>query len=92
MFFPERGITKLDLVDYYLELAEPVLNHLRDRPTVLKRFVDGAAGEPFFQKRVPDTAPGLAATTTVARSPAAARRASCCPTTPRTSSGASTSA
>jgi bifunctional non-homologous end joining protein LigD len=57
IFFPERGITKLDLVEFYLELAEPVLNQLRNRPTVLKRFVDGAAGKPFFQKRVPDSAP-----------------------------------
>jgi DNA ligase D-like protein (predicted polymerase) len=57
VFFPERGITKLDLVNFYLELAGPLINQLRDRPTVLKRFVDGAAGEPFFQKRVPDSAP-----------------------------------
>ncbi len=57
IFFPERGITKLDLARYYLELAGPVTNQLRDRPTVLKRFVDGAAKKPFFQKRIPDTAP-----------------------------------
>jgi DNA ligase D-like protein (predicted polymerase) len=57
VFFPELGITKLDLVNYYLELAGPVVNHLRDRPTTLKRFVDGAAKRPFFQKRVPDGAP-----------------------------------
>jgi bifunctional non-homologous end joining protein LigD len=57
VFFPERGITKLDLIDYYLQLAGPVINQLRDRPTVLKRYVDGAAGKPFFQKRVPDSAP-----------------------------------
>ncbi len=65
VFFPESGITKLDLIHYYLELAEPVLAHLRDRPTVLKRFVDGAAGKPFFQKRVPDTAPPWIQTATV---------------------------
>jgi len=57
VYFPERGITKLDLINFYLECSAPVINHLRDRPTVLKRFVDGAAGKPFFQKRVPDTAP-----------------------------------
>jgi bifunctional non-homologous end joining protein LigD len=57
VFFPERGITKLDLARYYLELADPVINQLRDRPTVLKRFVDGADKKPFFQKRIPDTAP-----------------------------------
>jgi bifunctional non-homologous end joining protein LigD len=65
IFFPERGITKLDLINYYVELAGPVINHLRDRPTVLKRFVDGAAGEPFFQKRVPDSAPEWLQTATV---------------------------
>ncbi len=65
VFFAQGGITKLDLVNYYLALAQPVINHLRDRPTVLKRFVDGAAGEPFFQKRVPDSAPPWIQTTTV---------------------------
>jgi len=65
VFFPERGITKLDLVRYYLELSDAVINHLHDRPTVLKRFVDGAAGKPFFQKRVPDSAPEWLQTTTV---------------------------
>jgi bifunctional non-homologous end joining protein LigD len=57
VFFPERGITKLDLARYYLELADAVIYQLRDRPTVLKRFVDGADKKPFFQKRIPDTAP-----------------------------------
>jgi DNA ligase D-like protein (predicted polymerase) len=65
VFFAELGVTKLDLINYYLELAEPVTNHLRDRPTVLKRFVNGAAQEPFFQKRIPDTAPPWIETTTV---------------------------
>jgi len=65
VFFPELGLTKLDLVTYYLELAGPVVNQLRDRPTVLKRFADGAAGKPFFQKRIPDSAPEWLQTTTV---------------------------
>jgi len=65
VFFPERGITKLDLINYYLELSGPVINHLRDRPTVLKRFVDGAGQDPFFQKRVPDSAPDWLQTATV---------------------------
>jgi bifunctional non-homologous end joining protein LigD len=65
VFFPERGLTKLDLVNYYLELADPVVNHLRDRPTVLKRFVNGAAAEPFFQKRIPNSAPDWLQTATV---------------------------
>jgi len=65
IFFPARGITKLDLARYYLELAESVINHLRDRPTVLKRYVDGAASDPFFQKRVPESAPSWLQTVTV---------------------------
>jgi len=65
VFFPELGVTKLDLVEYYLELADATLNHLRNRPTVLKRFVNGAAKEPFFQKRVPETAPDWIQTATI---------------------------
>jgi bifunctional non-homologous end joining protein LigD len=65
VFFPELGTTKLDVVNYYVALAEPVVNQLRDRPTVLKRFVDGAAKKPFFQKRIPDSAPEWLQTATV---------------------------
>ena len=57
VFFPELGVTKLDLIEYYLTVSEQALNHLRRRPTVLKRFPEGAAKEPFFQKRIPETAP-----------------------------------
>ena len=65
VFFPEPGFTKLDLVNYYLECEEAVLRHLRERPTTLKRWVDGVGGEFFFQKRVPDTAPEWLTTATV---------------------------
>jgi bifunctional non-homologous end joining protein LigD len=65
LFFAQAGVTKLDLVDYYLSVSEAVINHLRDRPTVLKRFVNGAAEPPFFQKRIPDSAPEWLQTTTV---------------------------
>lgn len=63
--FAEAQITKRDLIAYYLALAGPVLAQLRDRPTHLKRFPDGAAAAPFFQKRIPDTAPAWLQTTTV---------------------------
>jgi bifunctional non-homologous end joining protein LigD len=53
LFFPERGLTKGDLVDYYVGLADSVLPHLRRRPFHMKRFTDGVAGEFFHQKRVP---------------------------------------
>jgi DNA ligase D len=64
-FFPERGLTKLDLVNYYVECEEAVVRHLRERPTTLKRWVDGVGGEFFFQKRVPDSAPAWLQTATV---------------------------
>ncbi len=64
-FFPERGLTKLDLVNYYIECDQAVVRHLRERPTVMKRWVDGVQGEPFFQKRVPGSAPEWIETATV---------------------------
>ncbi len=65
VFFPQIGVTTRDLCDYYLTVADAALAHLRDRPTVLKRWVDGIAGEPFFQKRVPESAPDWIETATV---------------------------
>jgi bifunctional non-homologous end joining protein LigD len=65
LYFPEAKITKLDLVRYYVEVEQAVVRGLRDRPTVMKRWVDGVAGEPFFQKRVPDAAPEWLQTATV---------------------------
>ena len=65
VFFPERRLTKLDLVNYYVECEQAVVRHLRDRPTVMKRWVDGVEGKPFFQKRVPDGAPEWLQTATV---------------------------
>jgi DNA ligase D len=65
VFFPARGETKLDLVHYYLALAEPVRRALGGRPTMLQRFPDGASGNSFYQKRVPKGAPDWLQTTTV---------------------------
>ena len=65
VFFPEIGVTKLGLVEYYLAVADAALIHLRERPTVMKRYVNGAAAEPFFQKRVPSGAPEWLETATV---------------------------
>jgi bifunctional non-homologous end joining protein LigD len=65
VFFPEPGFTKLDLVRYYLDCEEAVVRHLRERPTTMKRWVDGVTGEFFFQKRVPETAPPWLTTATV---------------------------
>lgn len=52
-FFPERGLTKGDLVEYYVGVAGCVVPHLRRRPFHMKRFTDGVTGEFFHQKRVP---------------------------------------
>jgi DNA ligase D len=57
VFFPERGETKLDLLHYYLAVAEPFLRAAGGRPTLMQRFPHGAQGKSFFQKRVPETAP-----------------------------------
>ncbi len=53
VFFPARGETKLDLVEHYLLVGDGALRGVLRRPTVLKRFPDGAGGKMFFQKRVP---------------------------------------
>ena len=58
VYFPRTGHTKLDLVRYYLSVADGALAGVRNRPMVLKRFVHGADGEAFFQKRAPANRPG----------------------------------
>jgi len=57
VFFPQTGYTKLDLVKYYTAIADGALRGIAGRPIVLKRYVDGAEGEPFFQKRAPTQHP-----------------------------------
>jgi bifunctional non-homologous end joining protein LigD len=57
VYFPETGHTKLDLVRYYLSVADGALRGVAGRPMALKRFVNGIAGEPFYQKRAPDKRP-----------------------------------
>jgi bifunctional non-homologous end joining protein LigD len=57
VFFPRAGHTKLDVAKYYKSVAEGALRGIAARPIVLKRYVDGAEGEPFFQKRAPEQHP-----------------------------------
>ncbi len=57
VYFPRTGHTKLDLVRYYLSVADGALVGVRNRPMVLKRFVHGAEREAFFQKRAPANRP-----------------------------------
>ena len=92
VYFPKPGWTKRDLVDYYLAVADAAVVHLRERPTVMKRFVNGIEEDPIWQKRVPKIDPRVAADRDGVASRAAAARPSCAPTTPRTSPGRSISA
>ena len=57
VFFPRTGHTKIDLVRYYLAVADGAVRGVDGRPMALKRFVNGAEGEPFFQKRAPESRP-----------------------------------
>ena len=57
VFFTGPGYTKLDLVKYYASVAEGALRGIAGRPIVLKRYVNGAGEEPFFQKRAPEQHP-----------------------------------
>jgi DNA ligase D-like protein (predicted polymerase) len=57
VFFPETGHTKIDVVRYYQSVADGALRGAGGRPMALKRYVNGAAGEFFFQKRAPESRP-----------------------------------
>src|SRR4051794_34549142 len=64
-FSRDVKLTKLEVVQYYLAVADGALAGIRDRPIVLKRFVDGAEGEAFHQKRAPEHRPEWLRTTTL---------------------------
>src|SRR5881394_4160433 len=64
-FSSQARLSKLDLVRYYLSVASGALAGIRDRPIVLKRFVDGAEGEAFYQKRAPEKRPEWLRTVTL---------------------------
>jgi DNA ligase D len=65
VFFSKAGQTKLDLIDYYEAVQEPLMATMGGRPTLMQRFPDGAGGKSFFQKRVPKGAPKWLDTTIV---------------------------
>jgi len=56
-FFPDPGVTKAGLVDFYLTVGEPVMRAMGGRPVLMQRFPDGVDGNNFFQKRVPASRP-----------------------------------
>ena len=64
-FFTDRGETKLDLVQHYQRVGEPLLRAMGGRPVLMQRFPNGAGGPSFFQKRVPKDAPEWLRTTVV---------------------------
>jgi DNA ligase D-like protein (predicted polymerase) len=64
-FSQQTKLSKLDLVRYYLSVVPGALAGIRDRPLVLKRFVDGAEGQPFYQKRAPAQRPSWLRTVTL---------------------------
>lgn len=64
-YFPKRGLSKSDVIDYFLDISVPLLNCMRNRPVLLQRFPNGVSGKSFFQKRIPDSAPEWLQTTTV---------------------------
>ena len=83
VFWPDEGITKGDLLDYYREVAPVLVPHLRDRPFTMRRYPDGAYGKAFFQKDAPSHMPdwiptvpraGLDARVAAARSGGSTRR------------------
>lgn len=57
VFFPQAGLTKGDLIDYYRRIAETMLPYLKERPLSMQRFPDGIEGEGFYQKQVPEYFP-----------------------------------
>ena len=65
-FTKQTKLSKLDLVRYYLSIAPGALTGIRNRPLVLKRFVNGAEGDAFYQKRAPSDRPSWLRTVTLA--------------------------
>ncbi|MEM9188215.1 MAG: DNA polymerase domain-containing protein [Myxococcota bacterium] len=65
IYFPDAGITKKELIDYYLAVMDGALRGVRGRPVILKRFVKGISEEAFFQKRAPKTRPDFIDTATL---------------------------
>ncbi len=55
--YPDDGVLKAEIIEYYLKIAPTILSHLKGRPLTLVRFPDGIYGETFYQKNRPDWAP-----------------------------------
>ncbi len=57
VLYPEAGVVKAEIIQYYFKIAPTILTHLKGRPLTLVRFPDGIHGETFYQKNRPDWAP-----------------------------------
>jgi len=77
VLFPEDGVTKGDLIDYYDRVAETMLPHVRGRVVTMRRFPDGIEGEGFYQKEVPDYFPDWIATVSVRKEGGSLRQLTC---------------
>ena len=69
LFWPDPGITKRDLIQYYSDISPALLPHIRDRAMVMKRYVHGADGEFFFMKRAPTPRPDWIETVSIVHNP-----------------------
>jgi bifunctional non-homologous end joining protein LigD len=68
VFYPKTGFTKGDVIDYYIQISQFLLPHLKDRPITLKRYPNGVEGEFFYEKQCPVSRPKWVKTTKVPRS------------------------
>ena len=75
------GVTKIQMVEYYLAVGDGIMRALRDRPTYLERYPDGAQGEQIYQKRVPNKRPDWLRTVPITF-PSGRGADALCPTTP----------
>jgi DNA ligase D-like protein (predicted polymerase) len=81
VYFPQRGITKRQVVEHYITVGAPLLRAIGERPTTLKRYVDGVEGDWFYAKRVPKGAPEWVSTAEITF-PSGRKAAEVCPTEP----------
>ncbi|OXM42779.1 DNA polymerase domain-containing protein [Amycolatopsis alba] len=81
VYFPARGITKRQVVAHYVAVGEPLLRAIGERPTTLKRYVDGVEGDWFYAKRVPKGAPDWVETAKITF-PSGRTAEEVCPTEP----------
>ena len=88
VLFPDDGITKGDLFEYYGDVADAIVPHLRDRPFTMKRWREGLDGGSFFQKQAPKGMPDWIPTRQFRTWPRGSKAASRASSTSRSSTAA----